>query len=249
MVGRIMKWVLLIFLFISWGCYNPKIIAHRGFWKAAEDAQNSLESIQMADKHKFYGSEFDIQITKDSIPIVFHDKDINGINIEDLLFVELKDEELPNGERIPSLENYLKTAKSLNNIRLIAEIKPQSSPDIESLLVEETIQLINKYQLQNKTDYISFSAHICDLIKKKIPSAHVQYLNGDLTPLQIKKRGWDGSDYNYKILLENQDWIKEAHELGLSTNAWTVNSEQNLEALKKLKIQMITTDEPLKFKN
>ncbi|MGI9526765.1 MAG: glycerophosphodiester phosphodiesterase [Weeksellaceae bacterium] len=234
---------------MSFGCYSPKIIAHRGYWKAASGAQNSLESIKKADAHKFYGSEFDIQITKDSIPIVFHDNYINDIKIEDLSFVEIKDEKLSNGENIPSLEDYLKTAKSLKNIRLIAELKSQSSPELEGLLVNETIELISKYHLQNNTDYISFSAHICDLIKKKVPTAHVQYLNGDLSPIQIKERGWDGLDYNYKILLNNQNWIKEAHDLGLSTNAWTVNTVQDIEALKKLKIQMITTDEPLKLKD
>lgn len=52
---------------------QPKIVAHRGFWRTAGSAQNSLTSLQKSAELGLYGSEFDVWITADGVPVVFHD--------------------------------------------------------------------------------------------------------------------------------------------------------------------------------
>ena len=53
---------------------KTKIIAHRGYWKTEGSAQNSIRSLERANEIKVYGSEFDVPLTADNVPVVFHDR-------------------------------------------------------------------------------------------------------------------------------------------------------------------------------
>ncbi|MFW2135430.1 glycerophosphodiester phosphodiesterase family protein [Chryseobacterium sp. TY4] len=45
---------------------KTQIIAHRGFWKTIpETSENSVQSLKNGQKFHVYGSEFDVQMTKD----------------------------------------------------------------------------------------------------------------------------------------------------------------------------------------
>ena len=48
----------------------PKIIAHRGFHKSEGAARNSLNALKAAQEAKFWGSECDLQLTKDGEVLV-----------------------------------------------------------------------------------------------------------------------------------------------------------------------------------
>jgi glycerophosphoryl diester phosphodiesterase len=46
-------------------------------------------------------------------------------------------------------------------------------------------------------------------------------------------------------LKKNPHWVKEAHDLGLKVNVWTVNTSDGIREMLDLKVDFITTDEPL----
>lgn len=54
--------------------------------------------------------------------------------------------------------------------------------------------------------------------------AKVSYLNGELSPKELKELGFSGLDYQYKVMQAHPEWFKEAKELGLTVNVWTVNT-------------------------
>ena len=85
------------------------ITAHRGFWNCEEAgyAQNSIKALEMAQVNQFWGSEFDVQMTRDLVLIVNHDNSIDGMKIWDHDFADFKDCRLKNGEKIPTLDQYL----------------------------------------------------------------------------------------------------------------------------------------------
>ena len=60
---------------------ETKVIAHRGFWKTEGSAQNSITALKKAAEINVYGSEFDVLITSDGIPVVNHDDTIEGLVI------------------------------------------------------------------------------------------------------------------------------------------------------------------------
>ena len=74
---------------------------------------------------------------------------------------------------------------------------------------------------------------------------HISYLNGDLSPQEVKAKNWNGIDYSWKVFQKNPQWIKEAKELGLLVNVWTVNEPKIMQKMIDLKVDYITTDQPL----
>jgi len=107
---------------------KTKVIAHRGYWKTEGSAQNSIRSLERANEIKVYGSEFDVHLTADNVPVVYHDRKIEGKDIQTASYAELKDLKLSNGETLPTLEQYLDRAKKLKKTKLIFELKSHATP-------------------------------------------------------------------------------------------------------------------------
>jgi glycerophosphoryl diester phosphodiesterase len=77
----------------------PEIIAHRG--NAAEFPENTLESLESAVSLGVRYLEFDVQLTRDKVPVLLHDADLARVGqrpecVHDLTWSEFS--ELPVGE-------------------------------------------------------------------------------------------------------------------------------------------------------
>jgi glycerophosphoryl diester phosphodiesterase len=229
---------------------QTQIIAHRGYWQTQPPTtENSIKSLENAQKLKIYGSEFDVRMTKDGVLVINHDEHHGDMEISETNFKDLEKLKLSNGENFPTLKEYLKQGKKDPSLKLIVEVKPIKSQEKESEIVQKTIKMIKDMKLESQSEFISFSLHICKEIKRVEPKFKVQYLNGELSPAQIKSEGLDGLDYYYSIFEKNPTWIAEAKALGLITNSWTVNDITVYEALKKQGIGFITTNIPDQLKN
>lgn len=229
---------------------QTQIIAHRGYFQSQPaTTENSIKSLENAQKLKIYGSEFDVRMTKDGVLVVNHDEHHGKMEISETSFKELETLKLSNGEKFPTLKDYLKQGKKDPSMKLIVEIKPDKTPEKENEITRKTIKMIKEMKLENQSEFISFSLNICKEIKRLEPAFKVQYLNGELSPEQIKKEGLDGMDYHYSVFQKNPSWIAEAKTLGLITNSWTVNDPLIYEELKKQGIGFITTNIPDQFKN
>ncbi len=225
-----------------------RVIAHRGAWKNTGAPENSIAALQHAINLNCYGSESDVHLSADSVPFVLHDHSIQGIHIEKTNATDLKKIKLANGESLPTLEEYLLAGKGQNKTRLILEVKSSSISKERSLtLTKKCVELVTQTGVTAITDYIAFDFDVCLQVKKLNPKAHVQYLSGDKNPEDLSAAGLDGFDYHFSVLNRNQNWLAEAHKLKLSTNAWTVNDEENMRWLMDQKIDMITTNEPEKL--
>lgn len=227
---------------------QTQVIAHRGFWKAEGSAQNSITALKKAAEAGVYGSEFDVQLTADGVIVVNHDETIAGLTIGKTPYNKLKDLKLKNGETLPTLADYLKAGKQLPAIRLILEIKPHPTQAQENEIAASAVKMVKEYGMEKQVEYISFSMNICEQIARLAPDAEIAYLEGDVTPQEIKAKGLTGIDYPYGAFNKHPEWVKEAHELGLKVNAWTVNKESDMQKLIDLKVDYLTTDHPLKAK-
>lgn len=228
---------------------QTKIIAHRGYWNTDPvTAENSIASLQNAQKIKVYGSEFDIRMTKDKVLIISHDPDHAGMKIAETNYNDLIKAPLKNGEKIPTLSEYLEEGKKVSAVKMILEIKPVENEALENETVSKVLQTVQNLNMENQCEYISFSINICKEIKRQNPKATVQYLNGNLSPKKLKELGIDGLDYHYAVLtLLHPKWIRKARKLGLITNSWTVNSEKMLNKLIRKKVDFVTTNNPENF--
>ena len=240
------RYFLLLLSLVTLAAFaQPHVVAHRGYWKTDGSAQNSIASFQKAAEAGCWGSEFDVWLTADGVPVVFHDATVEGIRIEDTTYATLMNIRLKNGEFIPTLQQYLMETLRWSSCRLIFEIKPHRNAQRDARISEVSVELINMLGLADRTDYISFSKHACKRVHELAPEAKVAYLNGDLSPQQVKELGWTGIDYNTKVFDNHPDWAQQAKKLGLEVNVWTVDGEEALTRSANMPgIDIITTNDP-----
>lgn len=240
------RYFLLLLSLVTLAAFaQPHVVAHRGYWKTDGSAQNSIASFQKAAEAGCWGSEFDVWLTADGVPVVFHDATVEGIRIEDTTYATLMNIRLKNGEFIPTLQQYLMETLRWSSCRLIFEIKPHRNAQRDARISEVSVELINMLGLADRTDYISFSKHACKRVHELAPEAKVAYLNGDLSPQQVKELGWTGIDYNTKVFDNHPDWAQQAKKLGLEVNVWTVDGEEALTRFANMPgIDIITTNDP-----
>jgi glycerophosphoryl diester phosphodiesterase len=110
----------------------PLKIAHRG--NTAHWPENTLEGIVSAIEFKVDGIEFDVQLTKDLQPVLFHDDTLNrllGIDGEifDYTFEELERFSLEDDVKIPHLEKVLEVIPPESFIYL--EVKVPTSKNLD----------------------------------------------------------------------------------------------------------------------
>lgn len=230
-----------------------EIVAHRGFHKYDNAAENSIAAMQHAVDHDFYGTEFDVQFTLDSVAIVFHDPSIRGMLIAKTPYEKLSDYVLSNGETLPTLDQFLQAYKSALDqqkgrkklTRLFFEIKPVDNRGMVDYVAAVVLKAVNQYNLRDAVEFISFDLDVCMTLAKIDRDLPVAYLEANMPPKALHARGIRGIDYHYGQLLKNPQWISEAHRLGMTVNAWTVNDLEVAKRLKELQVDLITTDIPL----
>ncbi len=223
--------------------------AHRGFWKteACKEAQNSIKALQLSQKYEFWGNECDVQLTKDNFIVVNHDNDINGLHINSTNYADLKNIRLKNGEKLPNIDSFLKQVEKSKKTVLVLEIKPAENEARSILLTDLCIQKLMDHGLYDpdRVIFISFSLAVCKHLAIVAPQFTNQYLNGNLSPDELHSLKINGLDYHHSVFTKNPDWVKRAHELGMTVNAWTVNAEKDIQNMIDLGVDCITTNEPL----
>ena len=225
---------------------SAKIVAHRGYWTALGSAQNSLTSLRMASDVGVWGTEFDVRLTSDGVAVLNHDASVFGVRIEDVAYDRLRRLRLLNGECLPTLDSYLRAARKLKtDMRLVLEIKPHGSVMNEDRCVDEVLRLVGKYGLQSRTDYISFSLHVCERVVQLASQSRVFYLGGDVLPRLVKRKGISGISYSQNVFAKHPEWIDDAHRLSLFVNVWTVDDMDAVKRFAEEGLDFITTNRPV----
>ncbi len=222
-----------------------KVIAHRGAWKNTGASENSIAALNHAIMLGCEGSEFDVRMSADSLPVINHDPSIQGVSIAETNAQELLKMKLGNGETLPTLENYLNAGMMQNKTKLILEIKPSELGKENSIAAtRKIVALVEKLQAQAWVDYISFDYDVCKEVMNLAPYANVSYLNGDKTPVELASDNFFGLDYHYNVLQKNPAWVQDAKNHNLTINVWTVNEKSMMEELLEKNVDFITTNEP-----
>lgn len=122
----------------SEGIGLPPLVAHRG--NAAEFPENTLESLQSAVELGLRHVEFDVQLTTDQVPVVFHDSDLERVAgrpgcVHDLTWRELASVAVGEAARfgtkfrrvcMPTLAQVTELLPSWQGVTAFVEIKRAS---------------------------------------------------------------------------------------------------------------------------
>ncbi len=212
----------------------------------SELPENSIASLKQAIALKCVGSEFDVRMTADEVLVVNHNDNYHGLSIEQTTYAELTKFKLTNGERLPTLKDYILAGMQNNSTTgLVCEIKAGSSKERSLRITEKVVTLVKELNAEPFIlSYISFDYDILKKIKEIEPKAKLQYLGCNKLPKELKTDGITGVAYHLKTFKNNPEWITSAKELGLDLNAWTINNKEDFDFFLGHGFNYITTDEP-----
>ncbi|MDR1601482.1 MAG: glycerophosphodiester phosphodiesterase [Tannerella sp.] len=241
-----------LFFLIATGCMlclplmaqdRAEIVAHRGYWQSRGSAQNSVAALEGADRIRVYGSEFDVHLTADNVLVVHHDATVEGVDIQKSPYAAIKDIALANGEKVPTLREYLEAAKR-TNMRLVFELKSHATPERNREAARIAVESVKEKKLMHRTEFITFNIDAGKEFVRLAPEADVYYLSGDLPPDELKRLGFAGLDYHYDVMRKHPEWFGQAKALGLGINVWTVNDTTLMREMIDAGADFITTDIP-----
>ena len=231
-------------------------IAHRGADGSGTN-ENSRASLRKALQNNYYGSETDVWMTKDGKLMVNHDPVRNNITIRTSTYEECKDLTIGNGEKMPTLDDFLKIMQETTSpTKLIIEIKEASGEyTYNERAAEETVKLVKQYGVEDKVEYISFSWEACLKVRELDRNAKVAFLSSNSssddkkTPSEVAAAGLTGIDYSTGLMHDNPGWYDQAHKLGLSVNVWTINKTSEATTERSYGADFITANNPSEVKN
>lgn len=225
---------------------DNNVVAHRGAFKTKGLPENSIASLKEAISLGCTGSEFDVRMTADDSLIINHDEHYNNLLIEETTYDALQQFTLSNGEKLPTLREYLLAGMKANNkTRLVLEIKPSELGKERALkIVDAVVALVQSLHAAPYVVFISFDYNMMLRLKQLLPNAPMQYLEGDKSPAELKADGIMALDYHFSVFEKHPEWVAEAKQLGMQLNAWTVNDAATMDKLIQLGFDFITTNEP-----
>ena len=222
------------------------VIAHRGAFKKNNLPENSIAALKHAIALKCTGSEFDVRMTADDSLIINHDPDYNKLPIEQTNYSELIAIKLSNGEKLPTLREYIIAGLQNNTTtRLVCEIKPSpAGKERGKLIAAKAVNLVQELKAQHMVEYISFDYDILLKIIELDPKAITHYLEGNKTPEQLKADRISGADYHFNVFKAHPEWIESAKKNKIILNVWTVNAAADMDWFLSKNFDFITTNEP-----
>lgn len=245
-VLKVFSLLIMTIIFHSCGVEKNAIVAHRGAWKKNNLPENSIASLRHAIDLKLPGSEFDVWRTADDSLVINHDAHYNKLLIEKTNYADLIQFKLSNGEKLPTLHEYITEGKRNNKqTLLVCEIKPSEiSKERGKMTALKTVETIKKLKADKITCYISFDYDILKQIREVDQKTVLQYLEGNKSPKEVKLDKISGVDYHYSVFKKHPEWIKEAKDNKVILNAWTVNEASDMDWIIEHKFNYITTNEP-----
>ena len=240
-----------------------KVIGHRG--AAAYAPENTLEGIHTAADMGVEWVELDVKLTKDDVPIIFHDDDLarttNGSGlVAETTYEEIRQLEAGSwfadsfsGIKIPTLEEAIDVLID-RNLGFNLEIKP--CPNREKETAEAALDMLAQYWDDHQRLLISSFQPICLEVARDMAT---DWSRGLLLAPETTSEGeqdvinpeWkDMADYldvktvNLGTKIASRDVIEEIIDLDYHPLVYTVNDPMEARQYQSWGVDALFTDEP-----
>ena len=231
-----------------------EIIAHRGFSSIAPE--NTLAAFELAIARGAHSIEFDIQLSADSVPVIFHDatlERITGVSdkVRDKNLSQLQTLDAGKwfgaeflGQKIPTLKEALSILKNIDKF-LYFDVKPHCEwSDSE---VASFVNTLNDAGIKEKCVITSFSDRFLGQVRRLSDGLAIGHIVANLEAYktQLVKAVVNRDNLissQYRVLLENPALIQASRSQGVDIVAWTVDDRSDMQKLVDLGITRIVTN-------
>lgn len=202
------------------------IIGHR---------KNSIDEINNTKSLGVDMIEIDIRVTKDNIPVLYHDERIQGTNliIEESTFEKLRG----SFTNLTKLEDAL----SVKGVNYLLEIKPKVD-------IEPIVSTLSKHKTKNDLLITSFDFKLLKKIKNDLPEIKVAVLDR-WSGVRANRRA---NKLKTKIIIMNQLWlwngfIRAVKNSGFDLYVYTLNDVHKAKIWNNYGLAGVITDKPSDF--
>jgi glycerophosphoryl diester phosphodiesterase len=233
----------------------PQIIGHRG--ACAYAPENTIESFRTAADMGVKWVETDVMLTRDSVPIIFHDDTLdrttNGSgNVADRDWADIRELEAGSwfadsfsGIKIPTLDEALEAIIDLG-LGLNLEIKPTPGREIET--AEVALDILSRVWDDHDKLLISSFQHVSlETVKDMAP----EWSRGLLLWHDDMPADWeelakylDVASVNISDQLASREFIEEIIDLKKAVCVYTINDSQRARQLQGWGVDAFFTDMP-----
>lgn len=210
----------------------PRLQAHRGFWLEGK-TENTLDAFRAAHAKKAFMSECDVRLTRDRVPVIFHDEDLQRMAERPERIIDLNFQELQSIFPAPSLEQVLRDPKSTHFLNI--ELKSKIA--IDEPLERMVAGVVTKCQAESRVLFSSFNPMSLYRIQNYLPnvprallvSAEVSEENR----IYLRKM-WFAPFLKIHLLhldqeLADQKTIEKWRERRMPVAVYTVNGKQKID--------------------
>ena len=228
---------------------DNKVISHRGAWKNTGHPQNSLASFRAAAEMGCHGSECDVHLTLDDSLVVYHDLSHAGMLIEKTNYADIVKVPLKNGEKIPTLREYIVRAKQYPRTKLIIDVKTPKETARATRIALAASKVVKEMNFEKRVEYLLGYLPAIEALAKvtDCPMAYLGRWKNELPemhPDSIARRNIKFLDYQDVHYKNHPEWIETFKARGVHLNAWTINEEADLDWFLQKDFDYITTDNP-----
>ncbi|RME41977.1 MAG: hypothetical protein D6791_18905 [Chloroflexi bacterium] len=223
-------------------------IAHRG--ASSHAPENTLSAIRKAADLGADMVEIDVQVSRDGVPVVIHDLDVDRFEgrrgaVRNHSWEELRSIDVGNGERIPTLEEVIECCMEIQ-LGMYIELKAGDA-------IAPVVEAIQKYRLQDWAIVNSFRPDWLAWVKAMDGSISTSVLFGAPQVDAIKLAQAVGASYvhpcwenvtanPHKLL--TAEWVERVHDAGLGIITWHEERPEEVAALRQLGVDGICSNSP-----
>jgi glycerophosphoryl diester phosphodiesterase len=225
--------------------HRPLVLAHRGASRRAPE--NTIAAFRLARELGADGVELDVRRTRDGVLVVSHDPHVDdfGLLVEHS-FTELR-AAVP---RVPTLEEAF---DALDGMIVNVEIKcfpTEPDADPERLVARGVVALLDRRGVHDRAMVSSFELDAVDVVRALDARVVTGWLTSGLAPATslpiaaARGHAWLNPDRASMTGVGATDAVREAAELGIRLDVWTVDDPGEISALAAAGVDAIITNVP-----
>lgn len=228
------------------------IIGHRGDRSLAPE--NTMPALELAMDELAY-VETDVRLTRDGVPVLFHDTDLERVagrdgRIEELDLADVRRLDVGEwysgewaGERVPTFDAFLAALAERDGARALVELKAAWAPDE----VRRVVHLVERHGLRGRVVLQSFSIETLQSVQRVAPTMPrimlIRELPADPVPL-AEQLGLIGFGTTAASVTAAPGAVDLAHAAGIAVLCYTLNTQDTWEQVSALGVDGIITDQP-----
>lgn len=220
---------------------SPLIIAHRG--ASAERPENTLAAFRRALALEVDGIELDVRVTRDGVPVVFHDPTLRRMTgragrVAAKTWAELAALPVRGAEPMPRLVDVLRLTRGL----AVVQLELKSGP------VEPIVHAIRSARAAEWVILASFDRRLVASARALAPAIPRMLISeGREAPAALIRRlaacGAGGLSVNHRAI-RSEAWVNHFQARGYAVWTWTVNDPVAARRLAGWGVDALLSDDP-----